>query len=117
VSADYTGRYEMIVGLEVHAELRTQSKMFCSCGASYGAPPNTHVCPTCLGMPGALPVLDETAVEFAVRAGLALNCTISRTSWFDRKNYYYPDDCFAFSHSKPPPPVIQKIILLCGVIS
>ena len=83
--------YEAVIGLEVHVELRTGRKIFCTCPASFGAEPNTQVCPTCLGMPGALPVLDETAVEYAVRAGLALNCAIQRTSWFDRKNYFYPD--------------------------
>jgi len=91
VSADYTGRYEMIVGLEVHAELRTQSKMFCSCGASYGAPPNTHVCPICLGHPGTLPRLNRHAVELAIRAGLVLDCEIMPYSRFDRQNYFYPD--------------------------
>lgn len=84
-------KYEAVIGLEVHVELKTGRKIFCPCPAVFGAEPNTHVCPTCLGMPGTLPVLDERAVEFAVRAGLAFHCDIQRTSWFDRKNYYYPD--------------------------
>lgn len=83
--------YEAVIGLEVHVELKTGRKIFCTCPASFGAEPNTQVCPTCLGMPGTLPVLDERAVEYAVMAGLALNCEINRTSWFDRKNYFYPD--------------------------
>ncbi|MBQ2724736.1 MAG: Asp-tRNA(Asn)/Glu-tRNA(Gln) amidotransferase subunit GatB [Clostridia bacterium] len=83
--------YEAVIGLEVHAELKTKTKIFCSCPAQFGGAPNTNVCPVCLGMPGALPMLGEEPVEFAVRAGLALDCRINRTSWFDRKNYYYPD--------------------------
>ncbi len=83
--------YEAVIGLEVHVELKTGRKIFCTCPAEFGAEPNTNVCPVCLGMPGALPVLDEVAVEFALCAGLALNCRINRTSWFDRKNYFYPD--------------------------
>lgn len=83
--------YEAVIGLEVHVELKTGRKIFCTCPATFGAEPNTQVCPTCLGMPGTLPVLDETAVEFAVRAGLAFDCEIERVSWFDRKNYFYPD--------------------------
>lgn len=86
-----TELFEAVIGLEVHVELKTGRKIFCTCPAVFGAEPNTQVCPTCLGMPGTLPVLDERAVEFAVRAGLALNCEISRKSWFDRKNYFYPD--------------------------
>jgi len=83
--------YEAIIGLEVHAQLLTRTKMFCGCSASYGAPPNTHVCAVCLGLPGSLPVPNATAIEFAVRAGLALGCTVRERSVFARKNYFYPD--------------------------
>jgi len=84
-------KYEAVIGLEVHTELRTTTKIFCSCKTSFGAAPNTNVCPVCLGLPGVLPVLNKKVLEFAVRAGLALNCDICRFSKFDRKNYYYPD--------------------------
>jgi aspartyl-tRNA(Asn)/glutamyl-tRNA(Gln) amidotransferase subunit B len=84
--------YEIIIGLEVHAHLLTRSKMFCSCSADYAsAPPNTHVCPVCLGMPGVLPTINRKAVEYTVMTALALNCSIPETSKFDRKNYPYPD--------------------------
>ena len=84
--------YEPVIGLEVHAQLLTESKMFCACSADYaGAPPNTHVCPVCLGMPGVLPVINQTAVEYTVMTALALNCEIPEFSKFDRKNYPYPD--------------------------
>jgi aspartyl-tRNA(Asn)/glutamyl-tRNA(Gln) amidotransferase subunit B len=83
--------FEPVIGLEIHAQLLTRSKMFCGCSAEFGAPPNTHVCPVCLGLPGALPVANRRAVEFAVRAALALNCTVHETSIFARKNYFYPD--------------------------
>ena len=83
--------YEAVIGLEVHAELATATKIFCSCPTTFGAEPNTQVCPVCMAMPGALPVLNERVVEFAVKAGLATNCTISRNSKNDRKNYFYPD--------------------------
>lgn len=84
-------KYEAVIGLEVHTELRTATKIFCNCKTSFGADPNTNVCPVCLGLPGVLPVLNKRVLEFAVRTGLALNCEISRFSKFDRKNYYYPD--------------------------
>ena len=83
--------YEVVIGVEVHAQLRTKSKMFCGCPTLFGAPPNSHTCPVCLGLPGSLPVINRTAVEMAVRAGLALNCTIGVNNRFARKNYFYPD--------------------------
>ena len=83
--------YEVIIGLEVHAELSTNTKIYCNCTTSFGADPNTHCCPICTGMPGTLPVLNEKVVEYAVKAGLATNCEISRFSKQDRKNYFYPD--------------------------
>lgn len=83
--------YEPVIGLEVHAQLRTTSKIFCGCPTDFGGNPNDHVCPVCLGMPGSLPVLNKLAVEFAVRTGLALNCSIASYTKFDRKNYFYPD--------------------------
>ena len=84
-------RYEMVVGLEVHVQLKTRTKAFCRCSTSFGDAPNTNVCPVCLALPGALPVLNEHAVELAVRAALALGCTVHHTSVFARKNYFYPD--------------------------
>ena len=86
------GKYEVVVGMEVHAQLLTRSKMFCRCSADYqGAPPNSHTCPVCLGMPGALPVANRAAVEATIKTGLALNCRIAETAVFARKNYHYPD--------------------------
>ena len=84
-------KYEMVIGLEIHVELGTKSKIFCSCSTQFGDKPNTNVCPVCLGMPGVLPVLNERVVEYAVKAGLSLNCEIANFSKLDRKNYFYPD--------------------------
>ena len=83
--------YDIVIGMEIHAELATKSKIFCSCSTTFGADENTHACPVCLGMPGVLPVLNEKVVEYATRAGLALNCHIANFSKMDRKNYFYPD--------------------------
>lgn len=83
--------WETVIGLETHVELATKTKIFCSCTTQFGGDPNTHCCPVCTGMPGTLPVLNKAVLEYAVKAGLALNCTIARYSKFDRKNYFYPD--------------------------
>ena len=86
-----SGKYETIIGVEIHVELGTKTKLFCSCRTDFGSDPNTQTCPVCLGMPGILPVLNETAVEYGIRAALAMNCTINDHSIFERKNYFYPD--------------------------
>ena len=99
--------YEKVMGLEVHAELSTKTKIFCSCPTEFGAEPNTHVCPVCMAMPGALPVLNEKVVEYAVRAGLATNCEISRNSKNDRKNYFYPDTPRAYQISQFDKPLCE----------
>ena len=99
--------YEVIIGLEVHAELSTKTKIFCSCPTEFGAAPNTHVCPICMAMPGTLPVLNEKVVEYAVKAGLATNCEISRDSKNDRKNYFYPDLPKAYQISQFDKPLCE----------
>lgn len=85
-------QYETVIGLEVHVELATKTKIFCSCSTQFGGEPNTHTCPVCTGMPGSLPVLNRQVVEYAAAVGLATNCTITRNGRFDRKNYFYPDN-------------------------
>ena len=100
--------YEVVIGLEVHAELATKTKIFCSCKTNFGAEPNTQCCPVCMAMPGALPVLNEKVVEYAVKAGLATNCTISRDSKSDRKNYFYPDLPKAYQISQFDKPLCEK---------
>ena len=84
-------RYEAVIGLEIHSELKTATKIFCGCATTFGAEQNTHTCPVCLGLPGVLPTINRRVVEFAIKAGLATNCKINKYSKFDRKNYYYPD--------------------------
>src|SRR5881392_2864532 len=91
IAPDVLAKYEPVIGLEVHVQLLTRTKIFCSCSTRFGDPPNTNVCPVCLGLPGTLPVLNKRAVEMAMRAALALNCTVHEHSRFARKNYFYPD--------------------------
>ncbi|MDR0339706.1 MAG: Asp-tRNA(Asn)/Glu-tRNA(Gln) amidotransferase subunit GatB [Desulfovibrio sp.] len=99
--------YEAVIGLEVHAQLKTASKLFCSCPVGFGAQPNEHICEVCAGFPGALPRLNEKAVELAVRAGIALNCTVNGYSLFSRKNYFYPDLPDGFQTSQFEPPICE----------
>ena len=99
--------FETVIGVEVHAQLRTNSKMFCGCGTTFGLSANSQTCPVCLGLPGSLPVINRTAVEMAVRAGLALNCTIAATNRFARKNYFYPDLPKGYQISQYESPICQ----------
>lgn len=100
--------YETVIGLEVHCELDTKSKIFCGCTTQFGGEPNTHVCPVCSGMPGTLPVLNKRVVDYALKAGLALNCDITRYCKFDRKNYFYPDLPKAYQISQLYLPVCRN---------
>ena len=99
--------FETVIGVEVHAQLRTNSKMFCGCGTTFGLSANSQTCPVCLGLPGSLPVINRTAVEMAVRAGLALNCTIAPNNRFARKNYFYPDLPKGYQISQYESPICQ----------
>jgi aspartyl-tRNA(Asn)/glutamyl-tRNA(Gln) amidotransferase subunit B len=108
--------YETVIGLEVHAQLLTKSKMFCGCSADYAStPPNTHVCPVCMGMPGVLPVINRQAVEFTIMTALALNCPISEFTRFDRKNYPYPDLVKGYQISQSGAPISRKGWLIIEV--
>ena len=100
--------YEVVVGVEVHAQLRTKSKMFCGCGTTFGSSANSQTCPVCLGLPGSLPVINKTAVDMAVRAGLALNCTIATQNRFARKNYFYPDLPKGYQISQYEAPICEN---------
>ena len=100
--------YEMVIGLETHVELSTKTKIFCSCSTEFGGEPNTHLCPVCLGMPGMLPVLNRRVLEYAIKAGLATNCDITRYSKFDRKNYFYPDLPKAYQISQLYAPICRN---------
>jgi aspartyl-tRNA(Asn)/glutamyl-tRNA(Gln) amidotransferase subunit B len=100
--------YETVIGLEVHAQLKTRSKMFCACGTVFGLPANTQTCPICLGMPGTLPVVNKNAIEMAIRAGLALHCTINAKNRFARKNYFYPDLPKGYQISQYESPICEN---------
>ncbi|SNT32530.1 aspartyl/glutamyl-tRNA(Asn/Gln) amidotransferase subunit B [Granulicella rosea] len=108
ISPEVLAKYQPVIGLEVHVQLLTASKAFCGCVNKYGGDPNTHVCPTCLGLPGALPVLNRQAVEFAVLAAKAINCEIRETSVFSRKNYFYPDSPKGYQISQFDKPIAEN---------
>ncbi len=107
--------YEAVIGLEVHAELLTNSKMFCGCSTKFGAPPNSQTCPICLGMPGVLPVLNRRGVEFGIRTALALNCSVAPLSRLARKIYYYPDLPLAYQISQYELPLSRHGVIAFSV--
>ena len=111
--------FEAVIGVEVHAQLRTDSKMFCGCGTTFGLSANSQTCPVCLGLPGSLPVINRTAIEMAVRAGLALNCTITANNRFARKNYFYPDLPKGYQISQYEDPICQHgwIEIVVGTVT
>src|SRR3954470_20389155 len=108
--------FEPVIGLEIHAQLLTRSKIFCGCSTAFGAAPNTHICPVYIGLPGALPVLNRAAVDFAIRAGLALGCEIQPRSVFARKNYFYPDlpKGYQISQYELPIAVAGEVVFASG---
>src|SRR5579875_3348834 len=107
LSPEVLAKYQPVIGLEVHVQLLTKTKAFCGCKNEYGGEPNTHVCPTCLALPGALPVLNRQAVEFAALAAHALGCTVNETSIFSRKNYFYPDSPKGYQISQFDKPLAE----------
>ena len=111
-------KYDTVIGLEIHAELSTKTKAFCTCDASFGGDPNTHICPVCTGQPGALPIINYEAVNYAIRAGLAFGCDINRYSRFDRKNYFYPDlpKAYQISQLDLPLCINGKVELSTGTV-
>ena len=100
--------YEPVIGLEIHVQLSTRTKMFCSCAVGFGEEPNTRTCPTCLGLPGALPVLNAQAVQYGLTMGLAFDCEIAPRSIFHRKNYFYPDNPKAYQISQYDAPICAR---------